>query len=152
MNTCGRPCLGFGRLVVLGLGLGVFLVGCVRPYYRTKADEEVADILREKDKYPAWKLESSNVYPDPRPRFADTGNLDHPPMPPDDPATADLSPNPQKPGKAGVGLLESNGYLDLLAAWDAENRAAETARRQKEQENGTGDRGLSATYGPAGGA
>jgi hypothetical protein len=131
--------LGAVRLLAIGFGLAVFLAGCTRPFYRKKADEEVADILREKDRYPAWKLESSHVYPDPRSRFADTANLDHPPMPPDDPATADRSPSPQKPGKAGVVLLESNGYLDLLATWDAENRAAEAARRQKEKQAGTRD-------------
>ncbi len=46
-------------------------------------------------------------------------------MPPDDPAAFDLSPNPQNPGKAGVGRLEGNGYLDLLARWDDENRASD---------------------------
>lgn len=45
-------------------------------------------------------------------------------MPPDDPGARALSPNPQRPGKAGVGNPEGTIYLDLIAAWDAENRAS----------------------------
>ncbi|HKB37496.1 MAG TPA: hypothetical protein VKD72_13700, partial [Gemmataceae bacterium] len=128
---CSR--LGIARLLVVSVGLATLLAGCVRPYYRKKADEEVADIYREKDKYPDWKLESSHVYPDPRARFADLSHPDYPPMPPDDPAAADLSPTPQKPGKSGVALMESTGYLDMMAAWDAENRAAEAAKQEQEK-------------------
>jgi hypothetical protein len=109
-------------LLTLGLALGLLAAGCARPFYRKKADKEVADILREKDQYPAWKIEQMHVYPDPRARFADLGNTDFPPMPPDDPAAGCESPTPQGPGKSGVRLMESTGYLDQLAAWDTENR------------------------------
>jgi hypothetical protein len=97
---------------------------------------EVADILTEKDQYPDWQIEQYHVYPDPRARFADDSNPDCPPMPPDDPAAQDLSPNPQKPGHAGVGLVAGQGYMELLAQWNAENRAevAATAEQKKTKE------------------
>ena len=104
--------------------------GCTRRFFRQRADREVAEILTEKDKNPAWKIEQYHPYPDPRARFFDPSNPDRPPMPPDDPAAHDLSPNPQKPGKAGVGLTGGKGYLELLAQWDAENRARDAAEAE----------------------
>ena len=59
-------------------------------------------------------------------------------MPPDDPASYDLSPNPQKPGKAGIARIEGTGYLELIAQWDQENRERkaheEDAEKQKNAE------------------
>jgi hypothetical protein len=103
--------------------------GCTRCFYRNKADEEVSEVLAQKDKYPAWAIEQMHVYPDPRARFADADDPDHPAMPPDDPASYAMAPHPQKPGKAGVARTEGNGYLELIARWDLENR-----QRQAEQE------------------
>jgi hypothetical protein len=110
-------------------------MSCTRSYFRESADKEVDAVLREKDKYPKWHIEQYHVYPDPRARFADPTNPDRPPMPPDDPAAHDLSPNPQKPGKAGVARVEGQGYLELLAAWDAQNRA-EAARASDQTKAG----------------
>src|SRR6516165_4135138 len=122
----------------LGAGLIAQSVGCTRPFYPTSADNEVAEILAQKDKYPAWKIENWHVYPDPRARFGDPTNPDHPPMPPDDPAAYDLSPNPQKPPKAGIERVEGTGYLELIAEWDKENRdrraKEETEERRKLEE------------------
>lgn len=97
--------------------------GCTRRFYRDQADKEVDCVLTEKNRYDAWKIEEYHLPPDPRARFAASGRPDFPPMPPDDPAAKFLSPNPQKPGKAGVGNPDGTGYLELIAAWDAENRA-----------------------------
>src|SRR6266404_1508949 len=109
--------------------------GCTRRFFRNRADEEVSEVLAQKDKYPEWGIENWHIYADPRARFADNSDPDHPPKPPDDPAAYDLSPNPQKPGKAGVARIEGTGYLELIAQWDQENRArlaeeeaAETAK------------------------
>lgn len=116
------------------------LVGCTRSFYRKAADKEVSEVLANKDKYEAWKIENWHVYPDPRARFAMVGSPDRPPMPPDDPAAFELSPNPQKPGKAGIERQEGTGYLTLIAMWDQENRArkaqeaAEEKRKQEEEE------------------
>src|SRR5262249_47204676 len=96
--------------------------GCTRKFFRKAADADVENLLCEKDRYDEWKIENWYVYPDPRARFADPTNPDRPPMPPDDPAARSLSPNPQKPRKAGVGLYEGTGYLDLLATWTEMNR------------------------------
>src|SRR4051812_18733403 len=79
--------------------------GCTRRFFRTRADKEVADVLCEKDVYPAWKIANFNVYPNPLARYADPTNPDRPPMPPDDPAAHDLSPNPQRPPKAGIAYV-----------------------------------------------
>jgi outer membrane protein TolC len=114
---------------VLVAGLVICMVagnsGCTRRFYRNQADSEVAAVLHEKDKFPGWKIEhmENGIYPDARARFADPTNPDRPPMPPEDPAAYLLGPNPQKPRHAGVGRVEGTGYLDLLAMWDAQNRA-----------------------------
>jgi hypothetical protein len=111
-----------GLKVALAAGMFAHVSGCTRPFFRKQADTDVAEVLAQKDKYPAWSIENWHVYPDPRARFADPTNPDHPPKPPDDPAAYDLSPNPQKPGKAGVARVEGTGYLELIARWDRENR------------------------------
>ncbi|HEV3081144.1 MAG TPA: hypothetical protein VGY66_15300, partial [Gemmataceae bacterium] len=103
--------------ILLG-GLGTAGSGCTRPFYRKRADAEVNQVLAEKDRYPNWAIEQYHVYPDPRARFADPTDPDHPPMPPDDPAAWDMSPHPQKPGKDGTAVVSGTGYLDLLALWD----------------------------------
>jgi hypothetical protein len=124
-------------LILAGL-FGLSLGGCTRRFYRNRADLEVDDILTEKDQFPDWQIEQYHVYPDPRARFADDSNPDCPPMPPDDPASEEMAPNPQKPGHAGVRLIEGAGYLELLAAWDAENRA-EAAAASKKAETFSGE-------------
>ena len=90
------------------------LIGCTRGYYQRQADREVADILAEKDTYPAWKIEQYHVNADPRARFATAGNPNHPPMPPDDEAAWQNSPHPQPPGHAGTGRTENNTYLEIM--------------------------------------
>jgi len=113
---------GFLALMLLGI---IASSGCTRRFFRNRADNEVDAVLAEKDVVPLWKIEQYGVYPDPRARFADPTNPDRPPMPPDDPAARDLSPNPQKPPhKGGIQRVEGTGYLELLALWDAHNRAA----------------------------
>src|SRR5438128_235392 len=124
-------------LVLLLAGLfGLGLSGCTRRFYRTRADMEVDDILTEKDQFHDWQIDQYHVYPDPRARFADDTNPDCPPMPPDDPAAEEMAPNPQKPRHAGVRLIEGEGYLELLAAWDAENRAEAAAAAKKTEAAG----------------
>src|SRR5262249_56585677 len=106
--------------------------GC-RSFARRSADKEVAEVLGEKDRNPDWKVENFHVYADPRARFADPTNPDRPPMPPDDPAAYCMSPNPQKPKHVGVLRVEGTGYLELLKAWDTENRAAREEQKAKEE-------------------
>src|ERR1700736_4031747 len=127
-SSCVRPVAKWGRLgwtmcllVVLGLLVGIG--GCTRAFYRRAADNEVNDILAEKDKIPGCKIEQFHVYSDPRARFADPTNPDRPPMPPDDDDAYKLTPHPQHPGTAGVGRVEGTAYLEIIKAWDEQNRA-----------------------------
>src|SRR5260370_20971585 len=117
----------------LTAGLLVTSGDCTRSFYRKRADEEVSEILAQKDKYPEWQIENWHVYADPRARFADCSDPDRPPKPPDDPAAYDLSPNPQRAGKAGVARIEGSGYLELIAGWDRENR--ERLAKSEAEEN-----------------
>ena len=122
------------RSIRLGVAAGILAqaVGCTRPFYRKQADEQVAEILGQKNKYPTWAIQNWHVYPDPRSRFGDPTNPDFPPKPPDDPAAINLAPNPQKPRKAGIAHVEGTAYLELLSQWDQENRA-KLARQEEEE-------------------
>jgi outer membrane protein TolC len=119
--------------IALGMaGCLLASLGCTRRFYRERTDRDVEQILTEKNCFDAWQIEQWHAYPDPMARFADPTNPDRPPMPPDDPGARMLSPNPQRPGKAGVGFQQGTGYLDLMSNWDAVNRAAAAEEAQKE--------------------
>ena len=119
--------------------------GCTRTFYRKSIDNEVNDILAEKDKYDEWRIEQFHVYPDPRARFADDCNPDRPPMPPDDEATWKLTPHPQQPGRSGVAQIQNTAFLEIIRTWDAQNRAdraawAEAAKKDPApQQSGVAD-------------
>jgi hypothetical protein len=127
-----------GSRRVLGLLLVVALLtgdgGCTRVFFRKSADREVNDILAEKDQFALWRIEQYHVYTDPRSRFADPTNPDRPPMPPDDDAAWKMSPHPQQPGKAGVANVQGLAYLEIVATWDAENRAELKAAEEAEKQ------------------
>jgi hypothetical protein len=130
----GKRGRGLRTLLLLAALPGLLCTGggCTRRFFRTRADKEVDALLAEKDKYPDWKIEDYHVYPDPRSRNADWTNPDRPPMPPDDLASYNLAPRPQRPGHNGVQYIEGTGYLDLMAEWDKENRARLAAERSNE--------------------
>ena len=92
-------------------------------FFRKSADNEVNDILAEKNQNLPWKIENYHVYPDPRSRAADPTNPDRPPMPADDAATYLTTPHPQGPGLAGVGNVYGTAYMKMIDVWDTENRA-----------------------------
>ena len=125
-----------GFQFVCAIGIGLQSEGCSRVFYREQTDKEVSAVISAKDKYPQWAVENWHVYPDPQARFADPSDPDHPPKPPDDLASHDLAPNPQKPGKNGVKRIEGTGYLDLIAKWDLENRKALAKREAEENDRG----------------
>jgi outer membrane protein TolC len=100
--------------------LTVLSPSCTRVFFRDRADKEVSEVISDKNTDHAWSVLDHNPYPDPKARFADPTDPDHPPMPEDDPAAWQLSPKPQKPKK--IASIEGAGYLDLLAGWDDENR------------------------------
>jgi hypothetical protein len=130
-TVAGSEWVRRGFFVLLLIGFVAAIDGCTRAFYRDAADKEVNDILNEKDKYAQWKIEQYHVYPDPRSRFADPTNPDHPPMPVDDEAAYKLNPHPQAPGRAGVGMVWGTAYLEMVKAWDAQNREERAAEEEK---------------------
>jgi hypothetical protein len=110
--------------------------GCTRAFYLKQADKEVNDILAEKDKNPLWKIEQWHIFPDPRARFANPANPNRQPMPPDDEAVWKATPHPQGPGHAGIGRIENNTYIEMMRAWDAENRTQREALNPRPDDKG----------------
>jgi outer membrane protein TolC len=113
------------RLPYLALVLAA-AAGCTRHFFRERADRDVEDLLTEKSIDPRWDVRTRNwyVYPDPRARFADFDKPDHPKKPPDDPATAALSPDPQplRSKFCSGSDQEGTGYLEFLRYCDQHNR------------------------------
>ncbi|MBI2823078.1 MAG: TolC family protein [Planctomycetia bacterium] len=64
--------------------------GCTRNFWRTQADAEASNAIRQLASLTNAPLEYYNVYTDPRSRLFDPTSPDKPPMPPDDPAAQRL--------------------------------------------------------------
>ena len=77
-----RAALALGCFAAL---LFTTAAGCTRTYYRRQADKEVTHILDQKNMPGRWGLPNFRLEYDPRSRYFDPTNPDHPPMPPDDP-------------------------------------------------------------------
>src|SRR6185295_9137437 len=73
------------RLAILSAVIFTSASGCTRSYYRQQADREVTHILNQKNMPGRWGLPDFRLEYDPRSRYFDPTNPDHPPMPPDDP-------------------------------------------------------------------
>ena len=112
-----------GLASFLAFALLLFGAGCSRQKFRQRADRDVSGLLTQKNVLPNAPIENWHVYPDARARFADPTKPDRPPFPPDDEMAKALSPNPQRPGKAGIARVEGDGFLNDIIAWDAANRA-----------------------------
>ena len=112
------------RFLFAVVAVALAVSGCSREKYRQRTDKDVEALISQKNIFPDWQVKNWHVYPDQRARFADPFKPDAPPFPVDDYAAQLTAPNPQKPGKGGVGRYEGDGYLQQVAAWDAENRAA----------------------------
>ncbi len=120
---CAMPGICRRRLFLLAAAVLASAPGCTRKFFRERADKDVAGVLTQKNIFPDWVIKSWHVYPNPMARFADPSRPDLPPYPPDDFAARMISPNPQHPTKkSGTGRYEGDGYLELLAMWDAQNR------------------------------
>ena len=77
-------------LALLGVLLAVTFSGCAREHFRLQADHEVACLVDEKSGDARWGLDGFGIDVDARSRYADVYDPDHPPMPPDDPASHQL--------------------------------------------------------------
>src|SRR4051812_33744636 len=87
-RSAGRHPLRLAPAIALVVGL-IFTSagGCTRTYYRKQADREVTHILNQKNVPGRWGLPNFRLEYDPRSRYFDQTNPDHPPMPPDDPSS-----------------------------------------------------------------
>ena len=142
---------GLRRLSWLA-ALLVVAAGCTRAFFRERADRDVEGLLEEKSIDPRWSVEGWYVYPDPRARFADFDNADHPKKPPDDPAAAALSPDPQPlRSKFCSGPdQEGTGYLEFIRHCDKYNRTVRAQIDDSRPAASLGDptRAYSADSGP----
>lgn len=85
---------------------------CHRGYYRRQADTEATKLISEKANDPHWALMDRTIDIDPRSRMADPFSADHPPMPPDDPASHEFMQRvDDKPAYPNWG---ANGQLDQV--------------------------------------
>jgi hypothetical protein len=85
---------------------------CHRSYYRRQADNEATKLIGEKASDPHWTLPDRTIDIDPRSRMAHPFSADHPPMPPDDPSSAEFMRRvDDKPGYPHWG---ANGELDQV--------------------------------------
>jgi hypothetical protein len=76
--------------LLLAAGLALLSTGCTRTFYHLRADREVRRIVTEKTVPGRWGLPGFRLQYDPRSRYFDPTNTDHPPMPPDDPVSHQL--------------------------------------------------------------
>lgn len=77
-------------LSLLTAGVLVQTTACHRGYYRRQADTEATKLIGEKASDPHWDLPDRTIDIDPRSRMAHPFSSDHPPMPPDDPASQEF--------------------------------------------------------------
>ncbi|MBL8889692.1 MAG: hypothetical protein JNL67_06915 [Planctomycetaceae bacterium] len=85
---------------------------CHRSYYRRQADTDATKLITEKANDPHWALPDRSIEVDPRSRMAHPFSADHPPMPPDDPASHEFMQRvDNKPAYPHWG---ANGELDQV--------------------------------------
>jgi len=107
-----RTCSKKTHLGVLGVLLAVTFSGCAREHFRLEADHEVACLVHEKSGDARWGLDDFGIDVDARSRYADVYDPDHPPMPPDDPASHQLMHCVD--GKEHWDEWHNNGDIDHL--------------------------------------
>ncbi len=67
--------------------VGLVVLSCSRSDHRQAADDEVRQLVAEKSNDARWALKEFSIEMDPRSRYYDPGDPDHPSMPQDDPAS-----------------------------------------------------------------
>jgi outer membrane protein TolC len=87
--------------LAVAAAIGCSVVGCARSYYRRSADREVHRLIDEKAADPRWALTLPTIQPPEDSRLFEPNDLDHPPLPPDDPASGELMEHVD--GMRGVG-------------------------------------------------
>ena len=100
-----NPQCDLRRWWVCGLVSLMLSSGCSRAWYRDQADCEVAEVVAEK----ADSAEPLSIARGPESRLYDPTDPDHPPLPPDDPASHQLMHYVD--GKEGFDRWHANGEL-----------------------------------------
>ena len=94
MSNTSRPTRArrpqFLITAAIAAGIGCSILGCARSYYRKSADHEAERLIAEKADNPRWPLPVPSIEAPADSRLFDPANPDHPPMPPDDPASHKL--------------------------------------------------------------
>ena len=72
---------------VLLVSVFIAVSGCSRTEHRIQADREAYNVIAERNGDPRWHAADYSVEIDPRSRYFDPHDPDHPPMPQDDPAS-----------------------------------------------------------------
>jgi outer membrane protein TolC len=108
--------LSFNLAMTALLGVGL---GCTRSLYRKRADKETYSAIAGKASLlpPELQLRDSSIEPDPESRFFSELDLDHPPMPSDDPLSHRFMVSVA--GKSGPSVWRPNSPddPDHDAAW-----------------------------------
>ena len=112
------PLISAQQLTLASLCVLLFASGCARSWYREQADREAADVVAEKVIAAAGPVESEpfSITPGPASRLYDSTDPDHPPLPPDDPASHNLMHTVDD--KDGYSGWHENGELTKV---DSEN-------------------------------
>ncbi len=80
----------FSLVALCAISVIISSFGCHRGYYRRQADAEAQALTLEKMNDPRWDQIRSTINISPESRMYDVFSADHPPMPPDDPASHKL--------------------------------------------------------------
>ncbi|MFN9750664.1 MAG: hypothetical protein ACK57U_04685, partial [Planctomycetota bacterium] len=101
------------RFLIATLLLVAFLIaGCHRGYYRRMADKEAADLVQQKAADPRWESANGNIQVAPQSRMFNPFSQDHPPIPPDDPTSAELMRRVD--GRPGYPHWHANGDTEYV--------------------------------------
>lgn len=102
----------FQPLLAALLLMAILLPGCHRGYYRRMADKEAADLVQQKAVDPRWQSATGNVQVAPESRMFNPFSQDHPPIPPDDPTSAQLMRRVD--GRPGYPHWHANGDTEYV--------------------------------------
>ncbi|MHC4431666.1 MAG: hypothetical protein ACYTBS_07490 [Planctomycetota bacterium] len=86
-KLCAVHQLGSLELRVLLVSVVIAVGGCSRTEHRLQADLEAYDVIAERNADPRWHSSDYSIEIDPRSRYFDPCDPDHPPMPQDDPSS-----------------------------------------------------------------
>jgi hypothetical protein len=87
MNSRNRIAAAAWVIPVLLVSVVIAVSGCSRIEHRLQADREAYDVIAERNVDPRWHAADYSIEIDPRSRYFDPCDPDHPPMPQDDPAS-----------------------------------------------------------------